>query len=274
MQIDWFTLVAQIVNFLILVGLLWRFLYGPIIRAMSEREARIAARLRDAARVREEAEREALAYHEKNRDIEARRKELLTHAREEAEARRLALLDEARQEVELQRAGWREALRREQEAFLGELRRKTGEQLLAVARRALADLADEDLERQVLDVFLRRLQALGPAIRGTMAEAIRDAGEAVICTAFPLPASEQERLTRAIQEELADGAEVRFEVLPDLLCGIELRSHSHRLGWNLGTYLEAIEEDFLRAIEDHAGDNRLTLRETDGRAEPIDSRGG
>ena len=48
MQIDWFTVVAQIVNFLTLVGLLKKFLYGPIIRAMDDRERRIASRLEEA----------------------------------------------------------------------------------------------------------------------------------------------------------------------------------------------------------------------------------
>ncbi len=43
MQIDWFTLFAQIVNFLIVVVLLRRFLYKPILQAMAEREAKIAA---------------------------------------------------------------------------------------------------------------------------------------------------------------------------------------------------------------------------------------
>ncbi len=48
MLINWFTVLAQIVNFLILVYLLKRFLYGPIIRAMQEREKKIARRLQDA----------------------------------------------------------------------------------------------------------------------------------------------------------------------------------------------------------------------------------
>ena len=50
MLINWFTVAAQIVNFLILVALLKRFLYGPIVAAMSAREGRIAAQLTEAQR--------------------------------------------------------------------------------------------------------------------------------------------------------------------------------------------------------------------------------
>ena len=45
MLIDWFTVVAQIVNFLVLVALMKHFLYGRLLRAIDEREAGIAARL-------------------------------------------------------------------------------------------------------------------------------------------------------------------------------------------------------------------------------------
>ena len=58
MLIDWFTVLAQIINFLVLVYLLKRFLYGRIIRAMDERERKIALRLEEAQGRKEEAEQE------------------------------------------------------------------------------------------------------------------------------------------------------------------------------------------------------------------------
>ncbi len=48
MAIDWITVSAQIVNFLILVWLLKHFLYQPIIRAMDRREQRVSERLNEA----------------------------------------------------------------------------------------------------------------------------------------------------------------------------------------------------------------------------------
>jgi len=69
MQIDWITVVAQIVNFLVLVWLLQRFLYGPITRAMKNREKRIENRLTEARQERNEAEDEAEAYRQKQRQL-------------------------------------------------------------------------------------------------------------------------------------------------------------------------------------------------------------
>ena len=62
MLINWFTVVAQIVNFLILVFLLKYFLYDRVIRAMDQREQRIQQRLQEAEEKKQEAEQEAEAY--------------------------------------------------------------------------------------------------------------------------------------------------------------------------------------------------------------------
>ncbi|MBU0908993.1 MAG: F0F1 ATP synthase subunit B, partial [Proteobacteria bacterium] len=67
MGIDWFTFCAQIINFLILVWLLKKVLYQPVLNAMAEREAKIAARLNDAA------EQAAQAEHEKGKFVDLQR---------------------------------------------------------------------------------------------------------------------------------------------------------------------------------------------------------
>ncbi len=53
MKIDWFTLIAQVINFLILVWLLRRFLYKPILKAVDEREKKIASQLKDAETIKQ-----------------------------------------------------------------------------------------------------------------------------------------------------------------------------------------------------------------------------
>ena len=61
MQLDGFTIVAQVVNFLILVALLKRFLYAPIIRTMQAREDHITTRLDEAQEKISKAQRQAAA---------------------------------------------------------------------------------------------------------------------------------------------------------------------------------------------------------------------
>ena len=100
MLIDWFTVGAQALNFLILVWLMKRFLYQPILHAIDAREKRIAAKLGDAAKKEAEAKKERDTFLHKNDEFDQQRAALLTKATEEAKTERQRLFDEARKAAE------------------------------------------------------------------------------------------------------------------------------------------------------------------------------
>ncbi len=265
MQIDWFTLTAQVVNFLVLVWLLKHFLYGRIIQAMNDREARIVSRLEEAARQQEEAEQEAQRYRKRKEELDAQREEVLERARENAEARRQQLVEEARQEVEQVRVHWFESLQQEKAQFLQDLSEQAGQRVFEIVRRALKDLASAELQQMMIATFLERIRNLEPSERELMAEAIRTSDrEAEFRSAFPVAPEMRERITQNLREQLEDGVVVRFEVEPALGCGIELYAHSHRLAWNLESYLEALESDFFQALEDKAIEHGKTHPDASG----------
>ena len=146
MQIDWFTFGAQIVNFLILIGLLKRFLYGPILDAMDRRQASIRDRIAKAESKEEEAEQEAEKYRSLQSAFEAHRAERMQAAEEDAEARRHELLARAREDVEYLEGQWREAIERDRAAFLHTVSERAVTETIELTRRVLDDLADVDLE--------------------------------------------------------------------------------------------------------------------------------
>src|ERR1700739_1360092 len=121
MLIDWFTVVAQVITFLILVWLLPRFLYKPIVNAMQTREERIASQLRDAEKQKAEAEAESAKFRIAHDHADTRKQELLREPEGEAEALRRLLKEDARHEIEVVREKWQQALRDEQGAFRAEL---------------------------------------------------------------------------------------------------------------------------------------------------------
>jgi len=96
MLIDWFTVGAQALNFLILVWLMKRFLYKPVLRAINEREKRIAAELASADTKKVEAQKESDEFKHKNEELDQQRAALLSKATDEAKAEGQRLLDEAR----------------------------------------------------------------------------------------------------------------------------------------------------------------------------------
>ena len=163
MIIDWFTVGAQALNFLILVWLMKRFLYKPILHAIDEREKRIATELADADAKKAEAQKERDEFQHKNEEFEQQRAALLSKAADEAKAERQRLLDEARKESDALRARWQEALRNEQLSLSAELTRRTQEEVFAITRKTLADLATTSLEERLSEVFIRRLREMDGA---------------------------------------------------------------------------------------------------------------
>lgn len=110
MQIDYFTIAAQIVNFLILILLLRHFLYRPVIQAMDEREKKIVSRLKDAEQKEKDAKQEEEAYHKAQAELSDKRQEMLSKAAQEAKAWRSDLMEKAKKEVDESKARWYEDL--------------------------------------------------------------------------------------------------------------------------------------------------------------------
>lgn len=258
MLIDWFTVVAQMVNFLILVLLLRRFLYGPIISAMDERQARIEADLALAEQKQAEASQEIESYRQKKAELAERRHELMRQAEEEVERRRHALIDEARRQVDEIRARWYRALEQEQSSFLQALRQRVGHQTYTIARKALADMANAELEQQIIELFLDRLQALPDSERRSMADAMggsrdgagsRSGQPIVVHSGFELSEASRRKITRAIHEALLPHQPVDYRRSPDLICGLALKVQGHKIAWNLADYLDELEREVAGFLE-------------------------
>lgn len=251
MLIDWVTVAAQIVNFLILVGLLKKFLYAPIIRSMDEREAKIADRLDDARRSKETAQQEAEEYREKNEELDDKRAEMMQEAKTEAEQLRKELVQQARSEVEEKKQAWLETTAREQDAFLSDLRIRAGEKILAISRQALADLANRQMERQVVEVFLEALEGADPAELGDSGRFENKNERGVtVSSAFELQDDLRDRLMQKIREWIGQPVRVDFAVSRELLSGIELKSNGRKVVWNLKDYLDSLEQSMRNILQE------------------------
>ena len=244
MLIDWFTVVAQALNFLILVWLLKRFLYKPILNAIDAREKRIATELANADARMAEAGQERDKFTRKNEEFDRQRAALLRNAEDEATAERQRLLDEARKESDTLRAKWQEALRSEHQGLSEELTRRTREEVFAIARKTLTDLATTSLEERLGEVFTRRLREMDGQAKEGLAEALNTASEpAIVRSAFDLPAEQRAAIQHALNETFSAEIQVRFETAPDLISGIELTTNGQKVAWSIADYLVSLEKD-------------------------------
>ncbi|MCW8796968.1 MAG: hypothetical protein OQK67_07900 [Chlorobium sp.] len=243
MLIDWFTVIAQLVNFLVLVWLLKRFLYQPVLKAIDEREKKIASELQHAAEVEKEAGKRLVQLEKKNEAFDNDRARMLRQAEEEAGERKHAMLEEARKEYDSLRMRLQETLQNEEKNLEEEVIGRIGSEVFAIAGRVLEDLAGVTLDERMVDVFCERLRHPDSEEMKEMQGAF--SGKPllpVVHTAFNLSPEQRERIGRTLHDVFSIDAEVTFESADDLVDGIELSMNGHSVSWSVRSYLASLEK--------------------------------
>jgi F-type H+-transporting ATPase subunit b len=249
MLIDWFTVLAQAVNFLVLVWLLKHFLYKPILSAIDTREQKIAAQLRDAEKQHAAAKAESEKFRMAQEEFDQKRQTLLHQAEVEAEALRQRLSEAARQEIETLRAKWREVLRDEQTALGVEFANGVQKEIFSIARQVLRDLSGAELERQIVTRFVLQLQKLNDDEKKNLTTLfVKGDQPAVVRSAFALPTSFRTEIEGAVGQlqPAATTKPIQYEIAPDLLGGIELAANGRKISWSIAGYLSSLEQNVRR----------------------------
>lgn len=253
MLVDWFTVGAQALNFLILVWLLKRFLYWPILAALDSREKRIAKELADADGKQAEAQKQRDEFRHKNQELDGQRAALLSQATEAANAERQRLIDAAHQAADALATKRQQALLSESQNLNQALRIRTQTEVFAISRQALTDLATTSLEERIADVFTRRLRDMDAQAKAALAESFRIAtGPALVRSAFDLPANQREAIQKALNETFSADIPIHFRTAPELVAGVELLSNGQKLTWSIAGYLFSLEQSIDTLVRDQS----------------------
>ncbi|MEO8858922.1 MAG: F0F1 ATP synthase subunit delta [Burkholderiaceae bacterium] len=250
MLIDWFTVGAQALNFIVLIWLLKRFLYQPVLDAVDTREARIAGQLADARAMQAKAVVERDALQAQSADFERGREALLAQAVQDAQAERERLFDKATQAADALAAKHRRALAEQAERIQQSLDEQVGHEVFAIARRALADLASASLESRIAELFILRLRALDPAAHAELAHGLGEPGAtAILRSAFELPATQRSALQSAVDAAFGAGVALQFQTAPQVIAGIELEVGGRKLAWSIAPYLADMHAAVAALVE-------------------------
>lgn len=250
MLIDWFTVGAQALNFLILVWLMKRYLYHPVLNAIDAREKRIAAQIADAEAKEAVATKERDDFQHKNEEFEKQRAELLAKATDEARSERQRLMETARKAADAMSAKREESLQNEARNLKQAISQRTQQEVFVIVRKTLGDLATTDLEERMVEVFTRRLRELDGPAKEKLAAAIKTSSEpAIVRSAFELPPEKRASIQKAINEMFPADVQLRFETAPDLVSGIELNASGQKLAWSISDYLTGLQTGVGELLE-------------------------
>jgi F-type H+-transporting ATPase subunit b len=246
---DWFTVVAQIVNFLILIWLLKRFLYKPVLKAIDAREKRIADLLSEAEQNELQMQKQKDELSAKNAAFAKERETLLTKAKADAQQQKESLLVQAFQDVKAQRNKWLAALQKEQNKLVLDIHQRTQHAVFDIARKTLKDLSSIELEAQIIQVFIQHLNKLSETERRQFLG--HGTGELLLRSTQDLNDVSKDALKTAI-EKVFPGVRLRFELAPQLLSGIEMSSSGQKLSWNINDYLSSLEKSITQVVKNSA----------------------
>lgn len=248
MQIDWFTFAAQIINFLILLALLKRFLYGPILKAIDDRDAEIASRYEKVEEQRKAADSARFDFEARTQELAHAKHQLLAEAAVECDQWKSDHLAEARIETEEARAGWFATIDRERAQLKDNLLLQYRQHGLRLAEGILTCLSDRNAQNFLIDAFVRRiLEAESKASVDQPAEESNK--ETTVRTAFELSPTQQVKLKDTLVQRGYLAEDIQFRVDDSLICGVEIRTRDHEVSWNFRESLDYLAADFSRDLD-------------------------
>lgn len=252
-EIDWFTLTAQILNFLILVALLRHFLYKRIVNAMDKREERIHSRIQQAEQKKDDAEKERDEFRKKNKDFEKQKVQKTEEMHKETEKTKQELLDRARDEVDRKREQWEQALQNRKNDFIEDVKRSAAEQVCSAARHMLRDLGGRKLESVIVQTFLEKLDTMPEDEKHTFSDTLRkEGGTVTVRTSFEPDGEERRNLEDTVHNVFDGSVPLEFTVAEELVCGIDLQANGIKIAWNVADYLSGLDRRIAEELDKRA----------------------
>lgn len=243
MHFDWWTLALQSINFAVLVWLLHRFLYKPMLRMIDARKAAVQKQYDDAKAVEDKAKAHLTQIELERAGIAAEREAALkaaaSLAQEGAEARHA----QAERQAQALLDATRKSLAIERERALGDLRRGALDLGAEFARRLLAEIPAELRAEAWIERFEQHLKGLPKTEIDALVKQLKDDRTLTVVTASPLPPATATLWRTRLGQFLGDGIAIAFDVAPNLIAGAELHFPTAVLRFSWQSALTAMRSE-------------------------------
>lgn len=243
MGIDWITFFAQIVNLFILVWLLKKFLYHPILNAIDKRQAQIAERVQSAKEASEKAVAEYKTYLQKTEEFDKNTQKMFDEAsakviqyqqEQEAKIHEQTLLLQQKMQTDLER---------EKESLQLEMRNQIATSFSLVARKVMTDLSGITPIEQAVNLFQNKIRKLDKKQLSLLKKKVKNQNDIYLYSSDSLNKEQTEMLSNFIQKhfDLEKQQIIHFQKNPDLIFGLELVIDDMTLDWNIKSYFEEFD---------------------------------
>ncbi|MGA9341908.1 MAG: hypothetical protein WBV61_06195 [Rhodanobacteraceae bacterium] len=222
MHLDWWTIGLQTVNFAILVWLLHRFLYKPVLHLIDNRKAEVQRQYDDARTVEDEAKAQLAAVEAERAGISAEREAALKAAAAQAQEMAKARRAQAERDAQALLDGTRKTLASERAQALEDCRRMALDLGAEFAQRLLAEVPMELRVEAWIERIEQHIAGLAKSERDALVQQLAGGKSLTVITAAPLSAATADIWRERLRRPLGVGVAIAFEANPELIAGAEL----------------------------------------------------
>lgn len=246
MSINWFEVTAQIINFFLILFILQKLLYKPVLRAMAERQRRTLEAQEQADNKMRDANKLVASYESKVADIEGEKRKILDDAKVQAEETKDALLEKYRNEAESKRKAYLKEIEDEKYNFTLNLRKSLGANAIKIASHLLASISSKELEDEVFGRFIDNLKDLSHSIPNF--DSLEE--ETVTIHSYRDLSHGEKQVIETVLQDYGDIIRtINYQKDPRLILGYELNLDTYTVHANIENYLNIVEKEIIENLD-------------------------
>jgi F-type H+-transporting ATPase subunit b len=240
MKFDLWTILFQIINFVVLLFILKRLLYRPIREIMQKRKELVEKTLAEADAAKNEARMMREKCEREMEGLNDMKAQMADEMKAEVEAERERLLEEAKDKAHIMVEKEKAILEKERKKFEEELKETAVEAVSVLAARLLRDLSDGDLQRSI---YGRLMDDTG-RISSHIMEAGKGQGEVTleVSSAYPLSEDELDVLRKSIESQVSKKVVISTSVDDSLIAGAKVSVYDTVFDTSLKGQIEALKQ--------------------------------
>jgi len=248
------TTLFQIINFLVLIYLLYRFLFKPMMQQAKERAAKKEQLLQQMREDQEEATKLRDELESRLRNAEEEATEIINEAEERAERERMALIEEAQSEVERILAEAQVDAYRLRHQAVDAFHDELVQAIVDVSGLVIGQVAPEELQDELISKLNNRIWELGRSEMERVDELRRALGErtpsVVVHSASELSPEQQGQLMRTFSALADRNVNLDLKIDPSLGLGMRARIGDLVVDNTIAGQLDEIRDEVSASLAD------------------------
>ncbi|MGD2176504.1 MAG: F0F1 ATP synthase subunit delta [Anaerolineae bacterium] len=260
LSLDWATIAFQVINFLVLAAVLYRFVFRPVMSRVRERRTEKEALMEQIREDRQESERVRQALGERLANAEQEADQIVTEGQKRAEVERQQMLEQIEEEIEQMLGDARQDVEQIRRQAVDEFHDELIDAILDVSAQVIGQTAPDEVHDKLLSQLTDRIWEMGRQEMERVRSFRRSLGErtptAYVTTAKPLSSQQQGELARTLTALADRNVDIQMATDPSLAAGMHVRLADIVVDNSIAGRLGELQEDASQALKEHLTDER------------------